>query len=820
MNPQTTYLITLLIFLNSINLLAQKTFHIELRDSATHQFILSKQINAFVKSAKTNKFIFDNPNSSSDFEITLQNGLYDLTAIVESYKTLNQRVIITDTSSNRIVFYLSPNLNMLAEVVVKPKMKKFIRFEEDKLMVQVSDNPMLNTGDAFDALERTPGIMVTPDGSLSLKGKTNIIIWIDGKPTGLEGDNLAALLRSFPANSIERFEIISNPGAGYNANSGGGIINIITLKGKIIGNTYAFSTDVSKSENLNSNTSFRYNNRSKHSNLMCLVGFGTEKRETITSSDYLFDPEKHNRTKENLALNTNKKPSLLATYDNDLTDQLNINTRINISQSNAILGNNNNMLFTSNPNSYWNTISSKDASFLYQNYSLGSTYLLKEKTNRKVTMNLNYTKSNNENNTNFLENSSLNEQNKTLYSIINNNIKSNNWAYETKISLPFKKYGLNSGLSFNNQNIESNGKYNLQNPLPIDKIFYTKTLGYTFEEQVNAAFIEVSKKWKKLNLIGGMRYENTNTKSINSNGIKYFDTTYANVFPSLRANVDFNAVALDLSYSMKITRPNYTDLDPNIEYTDSYSQKEGNPFLKPTFDNKFEIGLFIKDYPLFTYTLSEEKNATFIVANAKNGQIRNNFENINKVSIQNIFCVLPIPFQIITSPKKFFQDLKNDKINKSNTNYLALFYNYNKSTIQSNYQNLSNLPLSVYGAMLNVDVKKIFTLSGHYIYSPGGNRYFQTIDKFQKLDITLSKYFLAKKLQVKIYSRDIFNTLEQNTFLDYTTVQLKSYNKTETQRFGISVLYNIGKFAFQNKDKQNININDVNGKGNFNNGVQ
>jgi hypothetical protein len=435
-------------------------------------------------------------------------------------------------------------------------------------------------------------------------------------------------------------------------------------------------------------------------------------------------------------------------------------------------------------------------------------------------MNLNYTKSNNENNTNFLENSSLNEQNKTLYSIINNNIKSNNWAYETKISLPFKKYGLNSGLSFNNQNIESNGKYNLQNPLPIDKIFYTKTLGYTFEEQVNAAFIEVSKKWKKLNLIGGMRYENTNTKSINSNGIKYFDTTYANVFPSLRANVDFNAVALDLSYSMKITRPNYTDLDPNIEYTDSYSQKEGNPFLKPTFDNKFEIGLFIKDYPLFTYTLSEEKNATFIVANAKNGQIRNNFENINKVSIQNIFCVLPIPFQIITSPKKFFQDLKNDKINKSNTNYLALFYNYNKSTIQSNYQNLSNLPLSVYGAMLNVDVKKIFTLSGHYIYSPGGNRYFQTIDKFQKLDITLSKYFLAKKLQVKIYSRDIFNTLEQNTFLDYTTVQLKSYNKTETQRFGISVLYNIGKFAFQNKDKQNININDVNGKGNFNNGVQ
>jgi len=816
------YLFTISLLVNSINLFAQSSIQFKLLDSASNNCIQTKQNNIIVENAITKKLIFNKKTSTCILDTTISNGTYLVTAFAEGYKSITKTITISDTATNPIYFYLSHNIKMLKEVIVKPKMKKFISFQDDKLIVQISNNPLLNTGDTYDALERTPGIMIAPDGTLILKGKTNVTIWVDGKPTGLSGDNLASLLRNFPANAIDRFEIISNPGAGYDANSAGGTINIVTVKGKIIGNTYAISTDVSKSINLKTLTSFRYNNRSKHSNTMWLLGYSTEKKETTTNSDYIFNPAVYNRFNANLATNKSRQPFLLATYDNDLNSRLNIYTSVNIAKANSISDNNNNMSFLSNSTLFWNTISSKDAILNYQNYSIGSTYILKKKTNYKLSVNLNYLKTINDIDNNYAENNNLASQNKILYSIVNNNTNRNNWTYETKVSLPFKKhgYGLNGGVKINSNKINSVGKYNLQNSQPIQGISYNKISGYNFNEQVNAAFFEISKKRKKMNISGGLRYENTNTTSINTNGIKYFDTTYSNIFPSLRANADFNVIAFDLSYSKKIVRPAYANLDPNIIYIDSFNLKQGNPFLQPTFSNNFEMGVYIKGYPLITYSLTNEKNATLLATNAYNGLLNTTFINVAKINSHNIFCVLPIPFQLITSPRQIVKDLKANKLAEDNTNYLALFYNYNKSIIQSAFLSLPNKPIITFGAMFKVDIKKLLSISGYYNNYQGGNSYFYTTKKYQTLDITCSKYLLAKKLLVKIYGRDFFNGLEQNTLSNYNSVQIKSMLKTETQRFGISILYSFGKFVYQNREKQNININDAKGQGNYKTGVQ
>ena len=822
MKNKSTYLISILLVINSLSLFAQNSIYFKLLDSTTNQCIQSKHNNIIIENAITKKLIINITSSTCNLDITISSGTYLVSAFAEGYKSNTKTITISDTTTNTIFFYLSHDIKILTEVVVKAKMKKFISFQDDKLIVQVSNNPLLNTGDTYDALERTPGVMIAPDGTLILKGKTNVTMWVDGKPTGLSGDNLASLLRNFPANAIEKFEIISNPGAGYDANSAGGIINIVTVKGKIIGNTYAIGTDISKSINLKSLTSFRYNNKSKHSNTMCLLGYNTEKQETTSNSDYTFNLAAYNRANANLVTNKNKQPFLLATYDYDLNRRLNIFTSINIARANSISDNPNNISFLSNPNLLWTTNSSKAATLTYQNYSLGSTYMLKKKTNYKLSINLNYLKTINDIDNDYTENNNLTGQNKTLFSIMNNNTNRNSWNYETKVNLPFKKsgFGFNGGIKINSNKINSVSKYNLQNTQPLLSRVFNTISGYNFNEQVNAAFIELSKKWNKINISGGLRLENTNTKSINTNGIKYFDTTYSNLFPSLRTNVDFNIISFDLSYSKKINRPVYANLDPNIIYIDSFNLKQGNPFLQPTFSNNFEMGVYIKGYPLITYSLTNEKNATLLATNAYNGLLNTTFINVAKINSHNIFCVLPIPFQLITSPRQFIKDLKANKLAEDNTNYLALFYNYNKSIIQSAFLSLPNKPIITFGGMFKVDIKKLLTISGYYNNYQGGNSYFYTTKKYQIIDITCSKYLLAKKLLVKIYGRDIFNGLEQNTLSNYTSVQIKSILKTETQRIGISILYSFGKFVFQNREKQNININDAKGQGNYKSGVQ
>lgn len=86
---------------------------------------------------------------------------------------------------------------------------------------------MLSSGNAMEAVKKMPGIISSPTGSLILNGKS-VAIFIDGSPSTLTGNDLENYLSSLPANAIEKVELIYNPGASFDANASGSVINIIT----------------------------------------------------------------------------------------------------------------------------------------------------------------------------------------------------------------------------------------------------------------------------------------------------------------------------------------------------------------------------------------------------------------------------------------------------------------------------------------------------------------------------------------------------------------------------------------------------------------
>lgn len=118
---------------------------------------------------------------------------------------------------------------------------------------------MLNSGNSLEAIKRLPGVITSPTGGLTLNGK-GVTIYIDGAPSTLNGTDLQNYLSSLPANAIEKVELIYNPGAAYDANASGSIINIITSSKRL------------KGVNANFNINYNFNKYQKPSPQILLNG--------------------------------------------------------------------------------------------------------------------------------------------------------------------------------------------------------------------------------------------------------------------------------------------------------------------------------------------------------------------------------------------------------------------------------------------------------------------------------------------------------------------------------------------------------------------
>lgn len=139
-----------------------------------------------------------------DFEITLENKAKIIQSITLSDKT-----------------------NDLSEVTVYGNQRQYMKVESDKTTISIKENGLLNSGTTFEAVKKLPGVVTSPAGGLTLNGK-GVVVYIDGAPSNLSGTDLQNYLNSLPANAIEKIELIYDPGASYDANASGSIINIIT----------------------------------------------------------------------------------------------------------------------------------------------------------------------------------------------------------------------------------------------------------------------------------------------------------------------------------------------------------------------------------------------------------------------------------------------------------------------------------------------------------------------------------------------------------------------------------------------------------------
>jgi hypothetical protein len=660
----------------------------------------------------------------------------------------------------------------LKEVVIN-KQRKAIEQKPDRTIFSIADQPNLNSGTLMESIKQLPGLISSDVAGMMYQGKL-LEVFLDGRPLNISSNELNSFLEGMPANSVDKIEVITQPGAEFPATSGGAILNIITNKNakKYLSATYTTSSAF----NTYDKTRFRtYNSvllNAKTKYFGWQLNFGQNYRENANWSEFLRTDNK------SILSNTqsdriNRTHFLKAGLTFDIKkDRLLLNYDINNGNSNSQTDGFGVGFVTSDKGkSHFNR---QDATVTYQKRF--------DAKDTKLDFVLNY--NSNKNDFNLFANVLGNT---VLDNLSNQNVYSGKFDYsqglkildEGKISFG----AIHEKLSFDAKN------FNVTN-LQYDRI---TTSGY----------LEFQVKLKQFDFILGSRLENYNiTGKTDTADLLPFDQL--RFFPN--ATIQYNLtqqIFFNLNYNKKITLPSTSALNPNnTTYQNQNLSTFGNPNLQPTIFDNFEVKLSAFDYAYIGYNLSSATNQVVQRVRLNGNLVENTNLNVSSIKIHNFNMAIPLPYMLFTKGLK--ETMKFD-FNPDKINFMYIYAGYQYHQIPNldtkgfwNFNLMSQI-------LLPKDIKFIAEFG---IITSGGNYFYFVADKpFNNyLDLTFSKKFLKDQLTVTVFGDDVFN-MNRSLFRPVDE-PLLSYNKIDTRKFGITLNYKLPTKNKLAKEDPNLLKND------------
>lgn len=192
--------------------------------------------------------------------VNVKPGNYLIRVTNVGYQTLflpNVSMPAEVTTTDLGVIRLAPNVQNLNEVVVRAE-KTMIVSDIDRKIVNVGRDLLATSNNVSELLEKVPSVSLDENGNPMVRGKGSVVVLIDGKPSTLYGNDVATVLQSFPAELIERIEVMTTPSAKYEGEGASGVIDIITKKTKIVGTSGSLRGTLGVQNNSNGSAYLSY----------------------------------------------------------------------------------------------------------------------------------------------------------------------------------------------------------------------------------------------------------------------------------------------------------------------------------------------------------------------------------------------------------------------------------------------------------------------------------------------------------------------------------------------------------------------------------
>ncbi|HNP32114.1 MAG TPA: TonB-dependent receptor [Flavobacterium sp.] len=581
---------------------------VEFANITLHRVTDSVFVKAAITDEKGNFELDDLSDGNYYFKVShasFQNFRSDNFTISPEKQTLNFSNVI-----------LKSNSNNLKEVVVT-KEKQFIERKLDKIVVNVENSIVSAGSTALDVLERSPGVMVNQESSINLKGKSGVVVMIDGKPTPLSGTDLIVYLKSVPAANIQTIEIITNPSAKYDAEGNAGIINIKFKKDQKQGFNGSATLSYGQGVYAKPSGSINLNFREKKWNFFGSHSYANPLNYGAFFINRKFFDSNHNVTSIFEQNSFTKVPSISNNsrvgadfYANEKTVfgvmmNGNWNNNDRYAKTDAVITHPDGTLdYTTKTN-----ILSDEARFNgFANFNFKHSF---NTSGKEITADIDYGKFDAET-LQYIHNINANPDGSV---ISDDKIDTNQTGTITVKSIktdyvhPFTdKMKLEAGLKSSLVTSDNDVKfYDIEDGNPVLDV--TKSNHFIYDENINAAYGSFSKELTKWDFQAGLRMEHTNTHGKQLATGEHFSRNYIDLFPNIVVNRKFSENnSLSFSYTKRIDRPTYRQLNPFRIFVDSYTYVVGDPTLNSVITHSFELNHTFKGKYITTlsYTRSKE----------------------------------------------------------------------------------------------------------------------------------------------------------------------------------------------------------------------
>jgi ferric enterobactin receptor len=493
---------------------------------------------------------------------------------------------------------LSPKATNLQGITITAE-KNVIENKIDKMVYNAENDITSQAGVAIDILKKIPQISVDIDGNVELQGNSNIRFLIDGKPSTIYGNSITDVLSSIPASQIQSVEVITSPGAKYDAEGTGGIINILLKKTRVNG----ISGNVSLSAGTRlENGSFNINVREGNFGVNAFLNGNaqlpsttiTDQERWTQDSAYKTQLLQHNESQfQRNGFQTGLGFDWTISKNNNLNGGLTYNHWENYSKG---VTNQNALIYDSvgiPENPFLNNLNVINN---YHSNSLSWSLDYKRTFSRKgQELNIQYNSSYAMNYSDYRQTQSQGSAD-SIYSGIYGSNPGTDLITEISADYtqPFsKKVELQTGVkaSLEEQKSSSNVdtlQLSTGNYVPD----YPQSYTLNYSRNIYAAYLTGTfTLFNFLDVKPGARVEHTDTWINYANESGSTIPSYTTFVPSLVFSHNFkNNNSLKLSYSYRIQRPDYRDLNPFINLSDPHNISIGNPNLKPEGQNRIELG--------------------------------------------------------------------------------------------------------------------------------------------------------------------------------------------------------------------------------------
>lgn len=663
--------------------------------------------------------------------------------------------------------------------------KPLIEQKPGMMVLNVESSPVRISGTAWELLTKCPGVFIDQNSNISLRGKQGVQVYIDNRPTYLGGDALKNYLLGIPAAEIVKVEIISNPTARYDAEGTAGILNLITKKGARQG------------FNASARLAYTYGIMSKY-----YSGFSfnyAREKYNIYGNLSVNQRYDYNRIRIDRTVPYNGQTTIFSQYskmiDNspsnvgrfgiDFTPKENISYGFRVEgyyapektyvDNNTEIGTQgNDSAFTLHQQNYLNMNSANGGGGVYYRQQFDSL-------GRELSVSADYLVFANRNdqkyNLHFYDMAGL-ESTAPSFQRSNSNTDINIYVLKADYTHPFKeRYKFETGIKSSYVKTDNGLAFETmqQNTWVNDT---GRSNQFIYKEDINAAYVNFSASFKKLEIMAGLRAEHTISDGNSPTTGQHLQRQYLQFFPSIFITHKINEKnAISYSYSRRINRPDYENLNPFVFYLDQYTYQSGNPFLQPEIAHNADVTYTYMDAAYLSVGFSRTRFAMQDVTRQidSTGVTFQTTENFDNVDGMYIGLGIPVPIgewflmenNLSYSTSRFQSNLYGTEVNN-----FSAFYNLSTNLTFSLKKAWKIQVWSWYQSPLTYGIFELKSTSG--------------------TGCSVSKSLLDNKLNINLSAMDIFRKNGNRVNVDFQNQHLYLQEIPESPRFSLSVRYNFG----------------------------